>query len=214
MYWLGSVAIMEMKNDKYHYYRNYQIALVISLLFIIILFKIIRQNNIYEIENVLPPETIITLADIPITTQSFSGYNAYTRLPSVDLSFLAIDDPQILPDLEFIDEAGISNDKIAYVAGNEYEANSKRNNALLFIPRQTLEVIPEKVEDAEGIVKLKILIGKEGIPLRHEILFNSTNNQVCAINVLAAVYKSRWKPIEIEDEPIEFWLEKSYTFGK
>lgn len=206
---------MKMRNDQYHYSRNYKIALIISLLLIIISFAIIRQNDIKVRAPIFPPETIITLADIPITTQSFPGYNAYTRLPSIDLSFLAIDDPQILPDLEIINETGINNgNRSASGRENKNEAGSNRYNSLPFIPRQTLEVIPEKVEDAEGIVKLKILIGKEGIPLRHEILFNSTNNQTCAINVLAAVYKSRWTPIKIDDAPIEFWLEKSYTFSK
>lgn len=206
---------MKMRNDQYHYSRNYKFALIFSLLLIIISFAIIRQNDTNDIAPVFPPETIITLSDIPLTAQPETGYNVFTHLPSIDLSFLAIEDPQILPDLEIINETGIiSGNLSASVRENKYEAGSNRYSSLPFIPRQTLEVIPEKVEDAEGIVKLRILIGSDGIPLRHEILFNSTNNQTCAINVLAAVYKSRWTPVKIDDAPIEFWLEKSYTFSK
>lgn len=204
-----------MKYDKYHYYRNFQIALIFSLILIIFSLKIFTQKTTNDRSPVFPPENIITLADIPLTTQSESGYEDYSSLPLINLNTITLDDPQILPDLEINSESGKSNsNEIASSGVITNETGSNILNALPFIPRQTLEVIPEKVENAEGIVILKILIGGNGIPVRHIILFNSTDNQMCAINVLTAVYKSRWKPVVIDDTPVEFWLEKSYTFGK
>ena len=89
-----------------------------------------------------------------------------------------------------------------------YEASS-----FPFVPRQILEVVPQKVSGAEGIIKVKVLIGLNGYVKQHKILNNTTNSETELKFVVDAVYKSRWQSITIEGQKVEYWIEKTYAFN-
>ncbi len=86
-------------------------------------------------------------------------------------------------------------------------------SALPFPPRQVLEVIPKKVDGAEGVIKLSVLVGIDGKVKQYKILNNTTESQICLNSVVEAVNKSKWQPVLLEGEKVEYWIEKTYTFN-
>lgn len=86
-------------------------------------------------------------------------------------------------------------------------------SALPFPPRQVLEVIPKKVDGAEGVIKLSVLVGIDGKVKQYKILNNTTESQTCLNSVVEAVNKSKWQPVLLEGDKVEYWIEKTYTFN-
>lgn len=86
-------------------------------------------------------------------------------------------------------------------------------NALPFIPRQILEVLPQNVEGAKGEIILMLKISVDGSVKEHKVIYNTTDDQLCLKNTLEAAYKSRWEKIKMEGTKIEYWIEKTYKFN-
>ncbi len=205
---------MIFKEDKYFYKRNFEISLIVSLALCII--TILYWPKAKEtIENPTTYfEPLITVVDIPKTKQTGSP-EFIPPPPKLEISsvFEIIEDYE-LPDVE-IKETTLSE---SIGDSKPQPAKSKDTgpfefSALPFIPRQILEVVPDKVDNGEGVIKLSILIGKDGAPQKHKIIKNTTNKLLCYDSVIDAVYKSKWQPIIIEGDLIEYWVEKSYLFN-
>ncbi|MBS3944093.1 MAG: hypothetical protein KGZ42_01220 [Melioribacter sp.] len=206
---------MKLKEDKINYKRNFEAALILSLVIIIVLF--VLTPDIENKSDNIPyfPEPVITAVDIPNTNQS-SPNNLRPPLPEIPSLIIPIDEPEILSDVIIKEniqsfEKSDQGNKSNTLKGNSkgvYEASS-----FPFVPRQIVEVVPEKVDGSEGAIKLKLLIGKDGFVLKHEVLNNTTNNSKCLTFVVNAVYKSRWQPIAFDGERVDYWLEKTYVFN-
>lgn len=97
-----------------------------------------------------------------------------------------------------------------YGYGKGVESNLKQ---LPFMPRQTLEVVPQNTDGIKGTVILVLRIGTDGLVKEHKIIYNSSGNQNCLNNTVEAAYKSRWEKIKMEGRQIEYWIEKSYFFN-
>lgn len=205
---------MIFKEDKYFYSRNFKVGLIASLALCIIIILYWPKGK-EKIENRTTYfEPIITVIDIPKTKQSGSP-EFIPPPPKLELSniFDIVEDYE-LPDVE-IKETTLA-ENIGESKTQPAKSKSDRPyefSALPFIPRQVLEVVPEKVNNGEGVIKLSILIGKNGMPQKHKVLKNTTNKMLCYDKVIDAVYKSKWQPIIIEGDLIEYWVEKSYLFN-
>ncbi len=84
---------------------------------------------------------------------------------------------------------------------------------LPFMPRQTLEVLPQKVEDVKGMIVLALKIGLDGNVKDNKVILNTVNSADCLKYVLEAAYKSKWEKIKMEGQQIEYWIEKTYRFN-
>jgi hypothetical protein len=84
---------------------------------------------------------------------------------------------------------------------------------LPFMPRQTLEVVPQNTEGAKGIIILVLKIGTDGQVKEHKVIYNTSNSQPCLNSTIEAAYRSRWEKIKMEGRQIEYWIEKSYSFN-
>ncbi|MGE5352892.1 MAG: hypothetical protein ACM3P0_12470 [Acidobacteriota bacterium] len=85
---------------------------------------------------------------------------------------------------------------------------------LPFIPRQVLEVVPEKPGDnAEGEIDLILRIGTDGLVKEHRVNSNTTNSNMYLNNVIKAAYKSRWEAVTYKGGRVEYWIEKKYSFN-
>lgn len=207
---------MKLREDKINYKRNSEVALVLSLIIVILLFITFPQFNNNGKEIPYFNEPVITILDIPNTGQSNHSGFAPPPLPEIPSQFIPIDEPEILEDISVKEDKSdknssenSGNSKFSKDASQRiYEASS-----FPFVPRQLVEVVPEKVDGAEGAIKLKLLIGKEGYVVKHEIVINSTNNSKCITFVVNAVYKSRWQPVFFDGEKVDYWLEKTYVFN-
>lgn len=84
---------------------------------------------------------------------------------------------------------------------------------LPFVPRQVLEVVPEKEDDnTEGEIDLILRIGTDGSVKEHKVNSNTTNSFRYLNNVIKAAYKSRWEAVTYKGDKVEYWVEKKYSF--
>lgn len=207
---------MKLKEDKIYYTRNYEIALILSLVIVILFFVFSPDQN--KTTDKIPYfyEPLITIVDIPNTRQSNQSSLSPPPMPEIPSQFIPVDEPELLADV-IIKESnteknsnGSSENTKSSIGTSKgiYEASS-----FPFVPRQIVEVVPEKVDGGEGAIKLKLLIGKDGYVMKHEVMNNSTNKTKCLTFVVNAVYKSRWQPVSFDGEKVEYWLEKTYVFN-
>lgn len=201
---------MKMMEDKIHYNRNINLGLILSLALTLIAFLILPHSGIKMQEHEFYSEPVINLIEMPQTRlPAPSAASLPPALPKVSDFIPAIDDPEILGDAE------ITTGRLLSGAGNGISETGRSNefSSLPFVPRQILEVIPEKVEGAEGAIKLRLKIGIDGYVKDYVLSANTTSREVCLKNVMAAVMKSRWQPVSIDGGKIEYWIDKTYIFN-
>lgn len=202
---------MKCRTNKYFYLRNLEIGIIISLIVLLILFIYFPnlETGVEQKRNY--PEPFITMIDIPNTKQEIEAIEKL-KIPRVESNLYipeSIEDDFILDDIDVestLTEPAFSDNPL--VNETPYEMSS-----LPFIPRQILEVIPENKDEFSGVIKLKLLIDKDGKVSDHKLLTNTSQNERCLTSVLDAVYKSKWEPIKIEGNKIEYWIEKEYSFN-
>lgn len=203
---------MRLRTEIRNYGFNIKIGIVVSIIFCIIMFIGYPKTVKHKKEIPYFPEPLITVLDIPRTDQSSSSSVPRPAVPIISSLFEPLDEPEPLGDFEIKE----SSKEQANLPGSKQTASDKKGiyeaTSFPFVPRQIVEVIPEKVEDAEGSLKLRLLISREGIVKMHSILSNTLNNKKVYQNIIDAVYKSRWQPITFEGEKVEYWIEKTYTF--
>lgn len=201
------------KKGRIYYPIIIKTGHIISLLLCIIIFLLAPKISKEKKEVPYFPEPLITVLDIPQTNQSNSSLGPSPAVPIIPSLFEPIDDPEPLGDYEIKE----SSKEQTNLPGSKQTVGGKKGiyeaTSFPFVPRQIIEVIPEKVEDAEGAVKLRLLISREGIVKTHNVLSNTLNKQKLYQNVIEAVYKSKWQPISFEGEKVEYWIEKTYSFN-
>jgi outer membrane biosynthesis protein TonB len=159
-------------------------------------------------------EPVLTIIDIPNTQQSISSAPR-PAVPLITTLLEPIAELEPLPDIKINEtslnnsnQTGESNSKSIGTGTDIYNASS-----LPFVPRQILEVIPQKINGVKGSIKVSVLVGIDGYAKQLKILYNSTESILCLAKVEEAVYKSRWQPVTIENQNVEYWIEKTYTFN-
>ncbi len=201
-------------KDKFDYSINLKIGIAASLCLCILVILFYPELKIIKKEIPYFREPVLTIIDIPNTQQSTSSMPK-PAVPIITTLFEPIAELEPLPDIK-INETSLSN------SNQTGESNSKsigrgtdiyNASSFPFVPRQILEVIPQKIDGAKGAIKVSIHVGTDGYAKRIKILSNSTESKLCLAKVEEAVYKSRWQPITIEDQKVEYWIEKTYTFN-
>jgi hypothetical protein len=208
--------MLKRKEDKKYYYRNFELAISLSLFLIIILFLLSPQK--IPTNKIIPlfPEQIVTITDIPFTNPQSNNLEMPPQKPQITAHLMPIEDPSLLPDIEVM-ESGSENNNEARIDLLNKSSNNKKEiyeaSSFPFVPRQIIEVLPEKIDGAEGEIKLKLLIGRNGYLKDYILIINTTKEEKCLKAVLDAIYKSRWQPVMFDDEKIEYWIEKSYSYN-
>ena len=200
---------MVYPKDKKYYFRNFQIALVLSLALVISAFiffpEIQRENPVRDLQE----SFVILIEDIPATSQS--GLSSKKKKPLVPKIIIAaeIEEPEILNDIE-IKRNVIHAENIDENEGGE-KNNASNLSGGIINPRQILEVLPKEKNNFKGRINLSLKVNSEGEVTAHKILSNTTNSEQCLEEVLRAAYKSKWEPF-LNDRN-ELWVEKSYSFN-
>ena len=84
---------------------------------------------------------------------------------------------------------------------------------LPYTPRQLYDVMPEKTDDPVfGLIVLSLWIGIEGEVKDYKVKQNTTNSQSCLQNVIKAALQSKWESAVLNDQKVEYWIDKSYRF--
>jgi hypothetical protein len=199
-------SMVYFKEHK-HYSRNVKLGLIFSELIVIATFYFFPDlNSSYSINDITEP--IILIEDVPITIQTKIPITAKPELPLVLISE-EIEEMDILEDVTF--KTGSESINI-----NDLAENSKTASVSLIsmLPRQVLEVLPEKSSsELDGQISLYLKINESGKVVEHKILLNSLECDDCLKKVLSAAYQSRWEPAISNGRQIEYWVEKSYSFN-
>jgi len=200
-------------DDKFKYPVHLKIGIAISLSICILFFLFCPSLKQGKKEVPCFPEPIITLVDIPNTNKLSNTAPPMPAVPAISALLKPINEPEPLQDIEI--KVSSKSETVSDVVGKSKQGNGidiYEASSFQFIPRQILEVVPQKVDGVKGFIKIRVLVGIDGYVKQHKILNNTTNSQKCLDSVLEAAYKSRWQPISIEGEKVEYWIEKIYTF--
>jgi len=201
---------MHIRKDKILYRRNLKAGIAAALILAIVLFGFFpefRRNKAL----IQQSEPLILLSDVPSTVHdnSFPAPSPHPPMPEIIAPADVLEWP--LPDVDITDVSAAGNNT------NGKDALADKGNSgfspASFIPKQTLEVFPEKSKNhAEGEVKLSLRIGGEGKALAHKVLLNTTGSEECLQNSIKAAYKSRWNPVDTALISSGYWVEKTYEF--
>ena len=196
------------KEYKFHF----ELSLISSLLLCIFLFLFFpgipppaKLPSVYQ-------SVLITINDITLNTVQADLSNPKPPEPEIIISDIP-GDAQILPDEKVIlkeKDEGSGNE-----SGSHYAANNSGVDApeLPFIPKQILEVLPSYADgDITGYIDLRLKIGTDGKVIDHEVIVNTTGSKKYLQSVITAAYKSRWEPVKMNNNKIDYWVEKTYTF--
>ena len=189
---------------KTGYKKRLEISLILSLIILIFLFYIfpIFISSTVILTDVLEPQIIVI--DIPQTIQKYAKRPPQPTRPAI---LIPSEDMAILDDvtLEFEDIQDL------IILGKVF--NPDELEGLPYMPRQVLEVLPEKTENnPKGEILLSLHIDKNGKVKAHKVISNTTQSDICLQHVIKAAYSSRWQPVIIDSNIYEYWIYKSYQF--
>lgn len=194
----------EISFYKSGYKKRLELSLILSLTILISLFYLfpIFISGSFMLPEVPAPRIIVI--DIPQTIQHYAKRPPQPTRPAI---LMPSEDMKILDDIpiEFDD----SQDLIT--PGKVF--NPDELEGLPYMPRQVLEVLPEKTEDnPKGEILLSLHIDKNGKVKAHKVISNTTQSEICLEHVINAAYHSSWQPVIIDTSIYEYWIYKSYQF--
>ncbi len=194
---------MNRFNYKSGYLKKLEISFSAALGILILLFyfspKLVSKTS-RDQQNKYPELIII---DIPPTTQNKSQIPKPAK-PTI---------PVASEEIDFLSDVMINSDSSSPISFEEIKTIPKNASDLPIQPRQILEVLPGKVsEDVKGKIVLNLLIGWDGKVKDQKLLSNTTKCKDCLNSVLVAVTKSRWQPVKVQGEKVEYWIRKAYIF--
>jgi hypothetical protein len=84
---------------------------------------------------------------------------------------------------------------------------------LPFTPRQLFDVLPERSNQSiSGSIILSLRIGIDGEVKEYKVIKNTTECDLCLANVIKAVQQSKWEPALVNNQKVEYWIDKTYQF--
>jgi len=94
-----------------------------------------------------------------------------------------------------------------------------QKQAEITVPKVKFDYVPAYPDSIikagiTGVVTVNILINKEGIPIDFKVVNPNERLKVLEKSVIEAVKKSRYKPAMQSGKPIDYWMERTYTFFK
>lgn len=161
-----------------------------------------RIEAIHKNENAIPFFRI-DVVDIPQTKQLPAAG------PRPQKPFL-----QVLPEeTEILDDVDITSEELEINTFSGINDVIPAAESLPVQPRQILEVVPQNTDkQLQGEITLMLRIGMDGKVKEERILSDTIKDSDCLEQVLSAARMSRWQPVRIKGQKVEYWIEKSYIF--
>lgn len=204
--------IKRFKILRKEYKFHIEISLIFSLLACIFLFLFFPKIPPPPKHPPVYQSILITINDITQNTVQSNISNPRPPEPRIFIPNI-VDDLEILPDEKILSKE--KSNGSGYGNSNHISANNLGIDAaqLPFIPKQILEVLPSNTDgDITGYIDLRLKIGTDGRVIEHKVIANTTGSNKYLHNVIVAAYKSRWEPVKIDNNKIDYWVEKTYTF--
>lgn len=194
----------ELKNYKYGYKKRLEISAAAGMLFLMLLFYVfpVFVNEYFILPDVPKPRTIVI--SIPRTIQRTAKRPPRPQTPAI---------PIPSEDFSIPDDITLEIEDVQDLIDPGKIFNPDELEGLPYIPRQVLEVLPEKCgENIRGEIMLSLHIDKNGRVKSHEVIKNTTGSHLCLNSVIRAAYGSRWQPVIIDSNIYEYRIYKSYHF--
>ncbi len=194
-----------IKPEKQNYLKLLETGYVVALLLITVLFhlKPFRIHHIPEIKRI--PVNIV-VQDIPVTRQGV--FKPPPPKPAVPIP----SEDENIPSDETIEVTELNFDN-SPLSMNGYQGASHQ----FIAARPVAEVIPEYPEEeykkkVTGLVKLQVLIDKNGRVQDVVIVENTTGSTACARSAREAAFKCRYLPAREGSKPVASWTIRVITF--
>jgi hypothetical protein len=188
---------------KEYYNRNLEISFVVALSVLSLLFYIFPRFYESTKPNTEFVAPTIEVLYIPSTTQDLE------KKPKPVKPFI----PVVAEEIDFLENVEIEE----IVPGDSGTINLLSGpvnyTELPFTPRQLYDVMPEKTEEAVlGLIVISLWVGIDGEVKDYKIKQNTTNNPSCLTNVISAALQSKWESAVLNDQKVEYWIDKTYRF--
>jgi hypothetical protein len=192
-----------MTNNKKKYTRTIEISLIISLIIFILLFFFFPRFNLtpdlahqYQIPG-------IEVIHIPLTTQKAN------KKPRPNKPVIPVE-AEVINVLEYVEIENIVEGDSSSI---EMSSGPVSYTDLPYTPRQLFDVLPEKNDDSiSGSIILSLRIGIDGEVKEYKVAKNTTGCNPCLENVIMAVQQSKWEPALVNNQKVEYWIDKTYQF--
>jgi len=194
---------MNYFKDK-EFTRALQIGYILALFFLILLFLSFPDFTIPSRKKIPQIDVNIYVEQIPQTKQNLIPRR---RRPIVSEMAIPVpveteDLPEELPLDSLMYEKGELGDLA--VGGRSVEIPAK----------PILEIYPEVNNlKCKGIIRLLLLVNKNGDVEDIEVLENTTGNAECLKKTLEAARLSKWRPAKVGKEFVSSWVEKKYKIN-
>lgn len=192
-----------MKDYKNKYAQHIETSLIIILTSFTIIFYLFPNFERISLDLQQYNAPAIEVVNIPITNQS------QTRKPPPRKPVIPIE-AEIIELLDFveIEEVVLGDSSISGDLSGPVSYTS-----LPFTPRQLLDVLPEKNDySISGKIIFSLRIGIDGQVKDYKVIKNTTDCESCLQKVVTAVLQSKWEPAIIDDQNVEYWIDKTYDF--
>ena len=204
---MSSIDFQKIKADFHAQFSiNIKKALVVTLVFLNLLVAISPRIKL-SVEEVVPPNIIIHVENIPITRQT--RMKPPPKKPTVPVP----SEDETIPEDVTIEETTLKYTNIF----DDSPGVPGITGTNITPPKPIAWVFPEypkeeKKKGVQGVVKLSIHIDDKGKVVEVVVLDNTTNSEKCAQAAVDAAYGSRFRPAKEGNRAVQFWITQPYRF--
>ena len=190
-------------NENEKYIRNLELSFIVALLLLILVFYLFPIFNNFSTQSVNYIAPAIEVINIPKTNSQINQ----RPIPKKPFIPLVSDEIEILDYIEI--EKIVEGDSFKI----EKSSGSVEYTDLPYTPRQLYDVLPYKYEDpVSGLIVISLLIGIDGRVKDIKVIEDSINDELVLENVIYVAKKSRWESAVLNNEKVEYWIDKVYRF--
>jgi len=204
---MSSIDFQKFKADFHSQFPiNIRKALVITLAFFNLAVFLSPQIKL-SIEEVVQPNIIINVENIPITRQT--RMKPPPQRPTVPIP----SEDETIPEDATIEETTLKYTNIF----DDSPGVPVISGTNMTPPKPIAWVFPEypkeeKKKGVQGVVKLSIHIDNKGKVVEVIVLDNTTSSEKCAQAAVEAAYGSRFRPAKEGNRAVDFWITQPYRF--
>ena len=170
------------------------------LIIILYLYPRFRHTQTDNLQYMAPT---IEVLDIPRTTQKLD------RRPKPTKPFIPVESEEI----EILDNVEIEEIVKGDSTGFELLSGPVNYTELPFTPRQLFDIMPERTDESvSGMIILSLRIGIDGEVKDYKVVQNTTGNNTVLKNVIKVAMQSKWESAVLNNQKVEYWIDKTYLF--
>jgi len=200
----------QFKKVRITYQKRLEIALIISLSLMILVFLVVPRRFAHQQPEIKPVFIRFDIEDIPLTKQYVKRGQPKPRRPVIPLP---TEEPSV-PEDETIEETNINWN----IGDSPFALDGiTASRADTIPPRPLVQVFPEYPEQERkrniaGTVRLLVKINSSGKVINVVVSKNTTGSKLCERAAVQAAYRSTYIPAKSANRNIAMWTICDYGF--